>query len=1063
MSRDRDTWDPAASGPPISGPMGSDGRVESGAAVESGPGLTSGPDLVRPAASEVADDARYARDGTLGRGGMGVVYLAHDRRLGRAIALKEAARGGEVARRLQREAKVTASLEHPGIVTVHDSGLTAAGRPFYTMRLLRGRPFSAAIAEQVSLEGRLGLLRRYLDACNAVAYAHAEGVVHRDLKPANIMVGGFGETQVVDWGLAARVGGAARVEPAGGEVDGDPTATRSGAVLGTPAYMSPEQARGEPVGPAADVWSLGAILYELLSGRLPRERGSSDEVLARAREGEVPSPLGLEAPPELVAIAERALALDVADRYPDAAALAADVAAYLDGRRVGAHEYSPLELLRRLVRAWRAPLLVGALAALALLASIAWSGLRLQRESERVAAAERETRSALEVSDENLSAALVAESRTALRGGSTAVAAVLASHAITLTDAPEAWGVLAGVAVESRSERLSQEPLPACNFHALLGEAELLCIRSDSLSLLHAGEVRWSVPGAFAWVRAEGQQVVAGQGPTQVNVYDLGSGRALDEGLIAFGLWGRRTLAVDPAQWGIFGDTPAPLVMAPKMCGGAGFEAFSPMPRQGAYAVVCDDGRIGAATMGQYPTRYLEPIATYAEFSGVLGIEPTPDGRGVVFGGAKGDLAVVDLERGLLARDRTAGGEGVLVIAISADGSRVALAGDRGDVEVHEIPGLGLLARLPASLVRDLLFLPDGTLLVADGTTLSRWRLPKQRTPGVFRARNGVTAAIFSPDGSSLATAHGREQARILELPSGRLGAALDIGTATAKGVAFSPDGSTAWFSLVGAEVGGTWRPEPLRLDGGPVERLSDALVARLVREAGFPPSGAYTTRRIGVLKDGTLIGLSYVPGVILTIDTLTHTGLSLEGCPAVEWFDLGQAPGGEAAALVGEGGVVTVIRPEQPLRCRPTFTVDDASAVDVDASGDRLIVATSEVLSLYDAAGVERWRVAHPTRIYDVSISADGRWVATGGGDHNARLYDGATGALRAIFPGHTERVSSVDLRADGRLLATGSWDGTARLWGLDVLDVPAEVLDQRAEADWGLSLAEALAAAGR
>jgi serine/threonine protein kinase len=219
----------------------------------SGPeGDVSGPRAPTPAAEAseppaVGDDARYAREGLLGRGGMGLVYLARDTRLDRAVALKEAARDGDTAARLAREARVTAGLEHPGIVTVHDSGTTAEGRPSYTMRLLRGRPLSTVLAEAGDRSARLLLLRHYLTACQAVAYAHAEGVIHRDLKPANIMVGRFGETQVVDWGLATRSGEGA---PPGSGHARDAGDTATGSVLGTPAYMSPEQARGVALGPA---------------------------------------------------------------------------------------------------------------------------------------------------------------------------------------------------------------------------------------------------------------------------------------------------------------------------------------------------------------------------------------------------------------------------------------------------------------------------------------------------------------------------------------------------------------------------------------------------------------------------------------------------------------------------------------------------------------------------------------------------------------------------------------------------------------------------------------------
>ena len=180
------------------------------------------------AALEVGDGERYTRVGLLGVGGMGRVYLARDRRLGRMVALKEAHDPG-LARRLAREVRVTAGLEHPGIVTVYDEGRGGDGRPFYTMRLMRGRALSRVLSERSSASGRLELLSHYLDACQALAYAHAQGVIHRDLKPANIMLGAFGETQVVDWGLARRLGDTVADADETTVDEADPGATRAGA------------------------------------------------------------------------------------------------------------------------------------------------------------------------------------------------------------------------------------------------------------------------------------------------------------------------------------------------------------------------------------------------------------------------------------------------------------------------------------------------------------------------------------------------------------------------------------------------------------------------------------------------------------------------------------------------------------------------------------------------------------------------------------------------------------------------------------------------------------------
>jgi eukaryotic-like serine/threonine-protein kinase len=230
----------------------------------------------------VATPVRYAVGAQIGQGGMARVYTALDRHLDRDVALKEARPGTEA--RLAREARVMARLDHPNIVPVHDAGRGEDGRAFYTMRLVRGRSLAATLAATPSLAGRLRYVRTVLAVAEAVAFAHSRGVVHRDLKPANILVGAFGETQVMDWGIARVLGapteGATDVSPP----VGDAALTAAGGVIGTPRYMSPEQARGEPVDGRADVWGLGAVLYEVLAGAPPRT-GQPADVLAAAREG----------------------------------------------------------------------------------------------------------------------------------------------------------------------------------------------------------------------------------------------------------------------------------------------------------------------------------------------------------------------------------------------------------------------------------------------------------------------------------------------------------------------------------------------------------------------------------------------------------------------------------------------------------------------------------------------------------------------------------------------------------------------------------------------------------
>jgi len=278
--------------------------------------------------------------------------------------------------RFLEEAQVTGQLEHPGIVPIHELGLDESGHVYFTMRLVRGRDLRSVI-EKVHAGDPEWSQTRVLDvllrACDAMAYAHSRGVIHRDLKPGNIMAGRFGESYVMDWGLAKIVGRAdlhdLRIAPEdtppeserAGVASSDPDSplmTRDGTVVGTPAYMSPEQARGqvEELGPQSDVYAMGAILYTVLSGRVPHvepgEQVGAREVLHRVRTGP-PARIETLVPGvsmELAAICERAMAREFRDRYLDMSELAADLRAYLEQRVVRAYATGPVAEMRKWIQ-----------------------------------------------------------------------------------------------------------------------------------------------------------------------------------------------------------------------------------------------------------------------------------------------------------------------------------------------------------------------------------------------------------------------------------------------------------------------------------------------------------------------------------------------------------------------------------------------------------------------------------------------------------------------------------------------------------------------------------------
>jgi serine/threonine protein kinase len=283
------------------------------------------------------------------RGGLGRILRARDLRTGRLVAIKEMLDGTpDAATRFAREALVTANLQHPAIVPVYEVGRWPEGEPFYAMKLVDGRSLDAELQDARTLRERLALVPRLIDVAEAIAYAHGQGVIHRDLKPANVLVGSYGETVVIDWGLARRSGDPeARAVPSSlvGVISG--AVTLVGDVVGTPAYMPPEQARGEEVDARADVYALGAMLYYLLGGRVPYAGArTAAEVLTQILLGP-PQPLvelEPELPPELLAIVAKAMAPSRDDRYASARECAADLRRYQTGSwsaptptRVAAH------------------------------------------------------------------------------------------------------------------------------------------------------------------------------------------------------------------------------------------------------------------------------------------------------------------------------------------------------------------------------------------------------------------------------------------------------------------------------------------------------------------------------------------------------------------------------------------------------------------------------------------------------------------------------------------------------------------------------------------------------
>lgn len=403
------------------------------------------------------DPKRYDLIDNFAHGGLGNIWRARDQRIQRDVAYKEllpaALKNKNFLERFLEEAQITGQLEHPGIVPIYDLGWQDNGTPFYSMKLVRGVTYKKAIEEfhklpRNSSERHLAFvkrLRNFIDMCNAVAFAHDRGVVHRDLKPQNVMLGDFGETLVLDWGLAKIIGTPERSQEADGDgaheqatnenpslsgtasgsvlsgsvlgsssrqsitsnVRSEGSQTVMGSVMGTPAYMPPEQAKGElqSIEPRSDVYSLGAILYELLTGIQPIAKGKLPEMLQRVVKGDVKPPRSIDPtiPRPLEAVCLKAMSLDRADRYAGALLLARDVERFLADEPIDVYrEPWPLRL-KRWVKRHRTLVTSTALTVVVLsVACGAWmltERLRVARIRTRVHAAIEDSRKSNEAND----------------------------------------------------------------------------------------------------------------------------------------------------------------------------------------------------------------------------------------------------------------------------------------------------------------------------------------------------------------------------------------------------------------------------------------------------------------------------------------------------------------------------------------------------------------------------------------------------------------------------------------------------------------------------------------
>ncbi len=970
------------------------------------------PALARSEGDRIGDKAeacRFEIGREIGVGGNARVSLVRDRRLLREVAWK---RGDW---RLLREARVLAQLEHPGIVPIYDMGFDPDGQAFFAMRVVRGRSLSQVLRTTPAHE-RASLLRPLLQAAEAVAFAHHRGVVHRDLKPANIMVGRFGESQVVDWGLARVLedGEDALPEDVRLAVGGHDLGR-----IGTPGYMSPEQEQGLLADRRSDVYALGRILEKIV--RFSKEQGRSAETTS----------------PELEAIIRKSVADDPEDRYPDAAAFAADLTSHLDGHRVSAHSYGQRELLRRFVKTHRVHLTIVAIGMAALVAFGIIYVVRLGQERAVAENAAEATEVALRRSDEHLARSLVGEARRQLGLGARAEAEVLAAHALSLNEDPDARGILASVSGAPSLELLTRVPLPCAESQVDPVRGLTLCTSPEGVAMwTHAGGVPrllWSYPFMLRVASlVDGGVVLVASNNAVLLMLGL-DGREVARHLVTvrstrkFGVAAGRAV-FESARRSLVVDLPRREVRQVPVCNGElhGALALSPDPtRSGAQLMgaLCKDGTLRRPGR-DVPTTLVAPDREGAR---MVVVSPTR----VVVGTTKGEVIVLDSEGQIVNAGQLVNGM-VRLLEPSPDGRLLVVAGEGEPIVLVTLPDLARIGSLPRRAKTATWDVTRPSDLLTTGAWLERWRVesaPSTRPlhgAYVIPLEDGVVSLDYEREGEErLAVAHGPHVAMIstTQLVS------REVAFVTTKGANING------ASLLAGGIGGVVRIDAESMD---IERYERPMLKAF--------------RRLVTLADGTSLLASYNEVDRIIGDEAVAMGLN----PVL---DLSVSPNRMFAVALSEPSRSLFRLRSGDFGFEVVGVDPRAEAVAIAADGERVFAAHRDEIAVWSTSGyLEQMLDATGATLLDVEVSGDGRWVAAGAKDGGVWLWELGNPSPRARFTDHDERVPALAFSGDSRWLISGSWDRSLRVRDLRAVERPVVGLLADLSRRYGLDLTEAL-----